>query len=120
MDYSKLDILSVSYVLIPLAIYFAFSLIRGGRIHSLNITNPTVALDTVRDHICDRIATFFSQVYGQDFRLPDGLSIEDVGEHIYSGITDLATLQQIFVDLLSQGVQSPHFINAFHFVMGIG
>jgi len=79
--------------------------------------NPTLVLDTLKDHISFRLETLFQQFYGEQYVLPEGLNIEDVGEHIYGEINDLATLQQILVDLLSQGVQSPHFVNALEFVV---
>lgn len=72
-------------------------------------------MDALQDQICFQLETLFKQFYGEDYRLPYGLSIEDVGEHIYSGVADLAALQQILVDILSQGVQSPHFENAVNF-----
>lgn len=109
--------ISFSFVLIPLSLAIIFSLIRAGHLPALNITNPTVALDTLRDHISFQLETLFKQLYGEDYVLPDGLSIEAVGERIYSEVTNLAGLQDILVDLLSQGVLSPHFVNAQDFVL---
>lgn len=110
---------SLLFFIIPFAIIF--SLIRAGHIPQLNfLTNPTLVLDTLRDHISFRLETLFLQFYGEEFRLPEGLSIETIGEHIYGGINDLTTLQSIFLDLLNQGVQSPHFQQAVNLVIQHG
>lgn len=116
MDEKVYDILMLSSIIIPLTLVVAFSIIRGGRApsHSIALTDPTLALDAVRDRICDLLETFFAR---ENYVLPVGLRIEAVGEHIYSEITDLPTLQQIYVDLLNQEVQSLYFINAMNFAI---
>ena len=99
------------------SLHIIFSLIRARHLPALNITNPTVALDTLRDHISFQLESLLKQLYGEDHVLPNGLSIEAVGEHFYSEVTKLAGLQEILVDLLSQGVLRPQFVNAHDFVL---
>jgi hypothetical protein len=110
---------SLLFFIIPFAIIF--SLIRVGRIPQLNLeTTPTLVLDTLRDHISFQLETLLQLFYGEEFRLPEELGIETIGEHIYGGINDLTTLQEILLDLLNQGIQSPHFHQAIHLVIQHG
>lgn len=111
--------LSLLFFLIPFAIIF--SLIRVARIPQLNLeTNPTLVLDTLKDHIGFQLETLFQLFYGEEFRLPEELGIETIGEHIYGGINDLTSLQDILLDLLNQGIQSPHFHEAVNLVIRHG
>lgn len=92
-----------------------------GRIPQLNLeTTPTLVLDTLKDHIGFQLETLLQLFYGEEFRLPEELGIETIGEHIYGGINDLTTLQEILLDLLNQGIQSPHFHQAIHWVIQHG
>ena len=110
--------LSLLFFLIPIAIIF--SLIRVGHIPQLNLeTNPTLVLETLRDHMGFQLETLFQQFYGEEFRLPEQLDIETICGHIYGG-NDLTTLQEILLDLLNQGIQSPHFHQALHLVIQHG
>lgn len=74
-------------------------------------------MNTVKDQINVQLITLFRDFYGANYVLPEGLSIENVGEHIYGTLNDLPSLQDIFLNLLNEGVQSPHFLNAIEFVL---
>lgn len=94
------------------------SLIRAGHLPILYLIEPTpTVLDTLKLHICFQLETLFEQFFGHQYVLPEGLSIEHIGEQIYGGINNLEALQEIFVDLLSQGVQSPHFATALEVIV---
>ena len=112
-------------VLIPVAVVVIYSLFRGrgrgGPPHeALSIPNPnidlTFAFDTLRDSIDSQLETLFKERFGEYYVLPDGLTFSAVGEHLYSQVETLAGLQDIYVDLLMEGLQSPYFLAALDFV----
>ena len=76
----------------------------------LEIVNPEVALDAVRDQIKTELLGLFHQRFGPDFVFPPGLSIDTVGERIYQGVPRLEDLQERYLSLLELGLDSGAFI----------
>ena len=118
-------ILSMGLVL-PLAILVAF---RAGRLRGLNTDNMEerlgdLAFDSVKEQICNKLQGLFNiymnMNYGQDFRLPGRLTIQQVGAHIHLDVEDLAVLQNVYLDLVNHGIQSPHFMQALEYVLNFG
>ena len=122
-DFIRDYIVSMGLVL-PLAILVAF---RAGRLRGLNTDNMEerlgdLAFDSVKEKICNKLEALF-HLYGnsaQDFRLPRGLTIQQVAAHIHLDVEDLAFLQNIYLDLENHGVQSPRFIQALEYGLNFG
>jgi hypothetical protein len=107
---------------LPLALLVAF---RAGRLRGLNDGNmeerlSDLAFDTVKERICTQLSNLFEtdfHNYGQHFHLPHGLTIQQVAAHIHFDNDNLELLQDVYMNLVNQGMQSHDFIDALQYVL---
>jgi hypothetical protein len=53
-----------------------------------------------------------------DVNLPTGVNLQEVAERLFFSDASIQCLNQIYVDLVNQGTQSPHFAQALDYVLG--
>lgn len=75
-------------------------------------------LESLRNQIEFRLESLLRQFYETDvYRFPEGLNLQQIVDLLYGEVNEISALQDILVDLLNQGVQSPHFVTALEVIV---
>lgn len=123
MDQLVADFVSRMGLALPVAILVA---VRAGRmIHQMNSQNmetkvTDLTIDVVKEKIVDQLERIL-RVYREtteDVNLPTGVNLQEVAERLFFSDASIQCLNQIYVDLVNQGTQSPHFAQALDYVLG--
>ena len=120
----------VSNALLSLGIAISISLIvafRAGKapeINSINLEERVndLAVGVLKEKIVSQLEILF-RVYRdttEDLNLPPEVNLQEVASRLFFRDQNIPWLNQIYLDLVNQGTQSPHFAHALDYVLHFG
>nr|BAO50902.1 putative uncharacterized protein [Hevea brasiliensis] len=124
-----MDLLVSQYVF-SLALSFSIALLvafRAGQARDVNAINfeekvNDLTIATLKEQIVSKIEILF-RVYKDttgDVNLPTGVNPQEVAERVFFSVDNIHWLNQIYLELVNQGTQSPHFAQALDYVLHFG
>jgi hypothetical protein len=95
----------------PLIVLLIF---RAGRLRGLTEENMAERLgdlcfDTIKESLNNKISELLSLYFGNNFRLPRGLTIQQLTAHLHQDAESVEQLCNILKSLSEAGVHSPEF-----------
>lgn len=120
-----MDILVSDYILslgltFTIALIVAFRAGQAREINSINLEEKVndLTISALKEKRVSQLEILF-RVYKdttRDVNLPAGVNLQEVAEHLFFSNESIQWLNQIYLDLVNQGTQSPHFAQALlHF-----
>lgn len=124
-----MDLLVSQYVF-SLAFTFSIALLvafRAGQARDVKAMNfeekvNDLTIATLKEQIVSKIEIFY-RVYKDttgDVNLPTGVNPQEVAERVFFSVDNIHWLNQIYLELVNQGTQSPHFAQALDYVLHFG
>lgn len=103
-----LMIVGVSYIPLIVLIIFRAGGLRGLTENNMAERLGDLCFDTIKEQINNKLEELLRVYFGPNFRLPPGLTIQEVG--IHQDLESLEQLLTIFKNLTEFGVQSTEFL----------
>lgn len=126
MDQLVADLISRMGLALPVAILVA---VRAGQmIHQMNSINmepkiTDLAIDVVLENIVKQLEILL-RVYKDttaNVNLPTGVNLHDVAERLFfREKRSIPSLNSLYLELVNQGTQSPHFAQVLDYVLHFG
>jgi hypothetical protein len=119
MESYLINLISSLGLALPLAILVAF---RAGRLRGLTTENleerlSDLVFDSLKEQISNQLENLLRIQFGQSFRLPRGLTLQQVACHLHQDMESVDVLQAIYWDLVNKGLQSHYFVQALQYIM---
>lgn len=126
MDHLITDFISRMGLALPVAILVA---VRAGQMlhlmDSMNIETKVtdVTMNVIKEKIVEQLSIIF-RVYRDttpdgNVNLPAEVNLQELSEHLFFRDESFQCLNQIYLDLVNQGTQSPHFAQALALVLSL-
>ena len=126
MDHLITDFISRMGLALPVAILVA---VRAGQMlhlmDSMNIETKVtdVTMNVIKEKIVEQLSIIF-RVYRDttpdgNVNLPAEVNLQELSEHLFFRDESFQCLNEIYLDLVNQGTQSPHFAQALALVLSL-
>jgi len=123
MDLLIADFISSMGLALTVAILVAFK--AGLMIHEINSLNmetkvTDLTISVIKERIVNKLSILLN-VYRDttgDVNLPTGVNLQEVAERLFFSDSSVQWLNQLYLELVNQGTQSPHFAEVLNYVLG--